>query len=76
MYKIRTVRELIEKLQECDQDSAIWVSTDPENPEFDRSHLVLGIVFDDDDAEESREQGRKKYGTAYLRSPVLVIEKN
>lgn len=76
MHKIKTVRELIEKLKECDLDSDIWVSTDAENPELDRENLVVGIVFDDDDAEESREQGRKKYGTDYLRIPVLVIEKN
>lgn len=76
MHKLRTVRELISKLQECDLDSTIWVSTDGEDPELDRDAYVIGIVFDDDDSEEAKEVGYKKYGTSYLRVPVLVVEKN
>jgi hypothetical protein len=76
-----TVNQLIEKLQECDPGELVKVEREPLDPlgegfkvvDWDDYVFVVGVEFEDDDSEESREQGRNKYGRPYLRAPILLV---
>jgi len=76
-----TVAELIEKLQECDPTEPVKVERELIDPpgafekevDWDQYVFVVGVEFEDDDSEEAREQGRKKYNRPFLRAPILVV---